>query len=258
MDTERQTIGLIGTGIMGGHMGRRLSSAGFPLLVHSRTREKAGPLLAAGARWRDGPGELAAEAEVVLTVVGGPADVEAVLLAPGGALERARPGTVFVDCSTSSPVLARTVAAAAAERGLNALDAPMTGGEAGAREGRLTFMVGGDRAALERVRPVLEVLGARIAYQGPAGSGQRAKLINQAMVAVTLLGVAEGLALADRTGHDAAALFDAIGSGTASGFILNAHGRRMLARDFAPGFYVRHLLKDVELALDAAREEGLT
>lgn len=250
-------VGLVGTGMMGIPMGRRLLAAGHALRVFNRSPAKAEPLLAEGAAWCGDPASLAAGCEAVVTLVGGPADVEALYLGPGGLVEAMAPGGLLLDMTTSSPALARRLAEAASARGLDLLDAPVTGGVGGAREGRLSILVGGEPAALERARPLLQVLGSTITLQGSAGAGQRAKLVNQAIVATTLLAVSEGLALARQSGHDTAALMAAIEPGTAGGFVLRNHGRKMLAGDFAPGFFVRHLLKDVELALAAAGDEGL-
>lgn len=250
-------VGLIGTGMMGVPMGQRLLAAGHVLGVFNRSPAKAEPLLAEGALWHDDPAGLAAGSEAVITLVGGPADVEALYLGPGGLLEAMAPGGLLLDMTTSSPALARRLAAAAAGKGLDLLDAPVTGGVGGAREGSLSILVGGEASALERAGPLLQVLGSTITLQGPAGAGQRAKLVNQAIVAITLLAVSEGLGLARRAGHDTAALMAAIEPGTAGCFVLRNHGRKMLAGDFAPGFFVRHLLKDVELALAAAGDEGL-
>jgi len=250
-------VGLIGTGMMGVPMGLRLLASDHDLRIFNRTPAKAAPLLAAGAVWCDAPAAVAAASEAVITLVGGPADVEALYLGPQGLIETTAPGGLLLDMTTSSPVLARRLAAAAAARGLDLLDAPVTGGVGGARDATLSILVGGEAAALERARPLLQALGRTITLQGPAGAGQRAKLVNQTIVATTLLAVAEGLALALEAGHDTKALMAAIEPGTAGGFVLNNHGRKMLAGDFAPGFFVRHLLKDVELALAAGEEEGL-
>ena len=248
-------IGFVGTGIMGCSMAGHLLAAGHDVDVFNRTAASARPLLARGARWHESPGAAAAAADIVITMVGLPSDVEEVYFGctaavPAGAsiLDRARPGAVLVDMTTSSPALAVRIAAAAATRGLQALDAPVSGGDIGARQAALVIMVGGDPAALERVRPILNRLGSSVTLLGPAGSGQRCKLANQIAVAVQMVAWCEALAHARAGGLDPAVVQRVIAGGAAGSWGLANLAPRAVAGDFAPGFLVRHLLKDLAIA----------
>lgn len=251
----RGTIGFIGLGNMGRPMAANLLAAGHRLLVHSRTRTKAAALLEAGAIWCDRPDALAREADVLISVVGGPDDVAGVYR--GAVFPAARAGTLLIDMTTSSPRLAAALHDEAAARGLRLLDAPVTGGVGGAAAGSLAIMVGGDEADYRAALPVLERLGKRIAWCGPAGSGQRLKLANQTMVASIVLGLAEGLGLAAAGGLDTARLAPTLGEGTAGGFLFKAYAGKMIAGDFAATFTVAHLVKDLRLALAEAASLGV-
>ena len=251
------TIGFIGTGVMGRAMAGHLQSAGFALRIHTRSPAKAAELLRGGAVWCDSPAAVAAASDVIFTIVGFPADVAEVYLGEKGLVAQARPGTILVDMTTSSPELAQQIAMAALARGVGALDAPVTGGDKGAREATLTILVGGAVADLTRVKPLLERLGKKIVHVGAAGAGQHAKLANQIAIAGTIQGVCEALAYARRTGLDAARLLEAIDSGAAGSWQLRNVGPKMLAGDCAPGFFVKHFIKDMRLALDAAQQAGL-
>lgn len=237
---------------MGRSMAGHLLRAGHTLHVHNRTRAKAQPLLDAGARWHDTAGSAAAQADFVFTIVGFPQDVEETYLGAGGVLASAKPGAVLVDMTTSSPSLARRIATAAAARGLAALDAPVTGGDVGAREARLSIMVGGDEAAFNRVRPLFEVMGKIIVFHGGAGAGQLCKLANQIGIASVMMSWCEALAFARHAGLDPARVLESIGGGAAGSTAMTVLAPRALKGDFAPGFYVKHFLKDLRLALEAA------
>ncbi len=250
-------IGFVGLGIMGRSMAGHLLAAGHELRVYNRSRDKADELVARGARWCDSPGEVAAGSEVVITMVGYPADVEHIYLGAGGIVERAAAGTLLVDMTTSSPSLARRIAQAARERGCGALDAPVSGGDVGAREAKLSIMVGGDAAEFERARPVLALMGTNIVLLGGPGTGQHTKMCNQIVIASTIVGVTEGLVYAQRAGLDPATVLQAIGGGAASGFQLNVLGPRIIGGDFAPGFFIEHFLKDLGIALGEAEQMGL-
>jgi 3-hydroxyisobutyrate dehydrogenase len=257
-------VGFIGTGIMGAAMAGHLLAAGHPLHVHNRTRGRAEPLLAKGAAWHDSPADVAATAEIVITMLGEPADVEEVYLggtprvpAGKGLVAAARPGTLFIDMTTSSPALAERIAAAATARGVMALDAPVSGGDVGAREARLVIMVGGDSAAFARARPLFDRLGRSATLLGPAGAGQRCKLANQVAVAVGMVAWCEALAHARAGGLDPTLVQEVIGGGAAGSWALANVAPRALAGDFAPGFLVRHLLKDIRLAREAAEQGGV-
>lgn len=257
MSTNAQQIGFIGLGIMGRSMAGHLQRAGHALHLYNRSRGGAEALLAQGASWHDSPGAVAAASDIVITMVGYPADVETIYLGRGGIVERARPGALLIDMTTSSPQLARSIAQAAASRGLQALDAPVSGGDVGAREARLSIMVGGEAAAFERAAPVLRLLGTNIVLQGGPGSGQHTKMCNQIIIASTMVGVCEGLAYARRAGLDAQTVLSCIGSGAAGSFLLNNMAPRILKGDFAPGFFTEHFIKDMRIAIDEAERMGL-
>ena len=245
---ERATVGFIGLGIMGASMAGHLLRGGHSLHVYNRTASRAEALLAAGAHWQDSPGAVAAAADVVITMVGTPDDVEAIYFGSEGIVARAREGALLIDMTTSSPALAERIAVAAAARGLRALDAPVSGGDVGAREAKLSIMVGGDAEAFRRAQPILALMGTRIVRQGGPGAGQHTKLCNQIVIASTMLGVCEGLTYAQRSGLDAPTVLESIGGGAAGSFLLNNLGPRILREDFAPGFMIDHLVKDLRIA----------
>lgn len=247
-------VAFIGTGVMGSSMAGHLLKAGHRLHVYNRTRAKAQALVDAGATWHGDPAGAAAGADFVLTIVGFPADVEQVYLGPRGLVASARPGAVLVDLTTSSPKLAQRIAAAAASRGLAALDAPVSGGDIGAREARLVIMVGGERAAFERARPLLEKMGRKVELLGPAGAGQHCKLANQIAIASGMMAWCESVAYARRAGLDPAQVVETIGGGAAASWSLSNLAPRALRGDYAPGFYVKHFLKDMRIALEMAEE----
>ena len=255
---DKGTLGFIGLGVMGSSMAARLLAAGYPLRVHTRTRAKAEPLLAKGAQWAGSPAEAAAGARAVITMLGFPEDVEAVYFGAGGLLSGggAARGSLLVDMTTTRPALSRRIHAEAAHRGVGALDAPVSGGDVGAREGKLSIMVGGEEGDFQAALPVFQVLGARMVLQGGAGSGQRVKLSNQIAVFGNTLGTCEALAFAVRAGLDPAKVLESIGAGAASSWALANLAPRVLAGDFAPGFFVRHFLKDIGLALEEAQSLG--
>jgi 3-hydroxyisobutyrate dehydrogenase len=253
-------VTFIGTGIMGGSMAGHLLAAGHPLHVHSRTRAKTEPLLARGATWHDTPASAAADGQVVVTMLGLPSDVEQVYFGTDGSsgiIATAAPGSLLIDMTTSSPQLAERIAAAAAARGLAAVDAPVSGGDVGARNAQLVIMAGGDQPAFERARPLLELLGKSVTRLGAAGSGQRCKLANQVAVAVGMVAWCEALAVARAGGLDAAAVQQVISGGAAGSWGLTNLAPRALVGDFAPGFLVRHLVKDIHLARQEAEVTGL-
>lgn len=249
-------IGFIGLGIMGRSMARNLMRAGHSLQVYSRTYARCADIIAEGAFWRDCPAEAAAGVDAVVTMVGYPADVEDVYFGEPGILSAAAPGTLLIDMTTSAPELARRIHAAAARRGLRALDAPVSGGDIGARNATLAIMVGGAAEDFAAAQPVLTAMGKTIVHLGPAGSGQHCKLANQIVIAGTMLGVAEGLRYAERAGLDPATVLSVIGGGAAASAALANLGPKMLAGDFAPGFLVEHFVKDMDLALAECAELG--
>jgi len=257
MNDTRASVAFIGLGLMGAHMAGHILAAGHPLHVFNRTRGKAEDLLARGATWQGDPGSAAAAAAVVITMVGLPTDVEAIYFGEGGILAQARPGTILIDMTTSSPSLAKRIASAAAGKGLRALDAPVSGGDVGARDAKLSIMIGGAEADVAAAMPILQLMGTNIRRQGGPGAGQHTKLANQIVIAGTMLGVAEGLAYAGRVGLDAHAVLASIGTGAAGSFLLNMLGPKMVNRDFTAGFFVEHLIKDLRIASEEAGAAGL-
>jgi 3-hydroxyisobutyrate dehydrogenase len=230
-------------------MVRHLMKAGHELRVFTRTRQRADDLVAEGAAWCAGPAEAASGAEVVAVMVGYPRDVEDVVLGPQGVLAAAPGGACLIDFTTSSPALARRIAEAAAERGVASLDAPVSGGDVGARNATLSIMVGGDRAAFERVQPVLHLLGKTVVYQGEAGMGQHTKMVNQILIATNMIGVCEGLLYARKAGLDPETVLQSVSGGAAASWSLTNLLPRILKDDLEPGFFVEHFVKDMEIAL---------
>jgi 3-hydroxyisobutyrate dehydrogenase len=250
-------IGWIGLGVMGSSMCAHLLRAGFEARVHTRTRARAEPLLAQGAAWAESPRAVAEASDVVFTMLGFPREVREVVLGPGGALAGCAPGSVLVDMSTSEPSLAVEIAAAAAQRGVHGLDAPVSGGDVGAREARLSIMVGGDPEVVEALRPCLELMGRNVVHQGGPGAGQHAKMVNQVLIASNMIGVCEGLLYAHRAGLDLEKVLASVASGAAGSWSLSNLGPRIIARNFEPGFYVEHFIKDMGIALAEAERMGL-
>jgi 3-hydroxyisobutyrate dehydrogenase len=257
MQADKPTVGFIGTGVMGASMAGHLLEAGYPLQVYTRSKSKADDLLSRGASWKDSPAELARASDVIITIVGFPQDVEEVYFGDEGIFTTLASGATVIDMTTTSPQLAERIDQQAAERGAFALDAPVSGGDRGAREATLSIMVGGEKAVFDRMRPVLEVMGKNIVHQGPAGAGQHTKLCNQIAIASGMLGVCEALAYAEHAGLDPETVLQSIGSGAAASWSLSNLGPRMIARDFRPGFFVRHFVKDMSIALESSRELGL-
>ena len=247
-------IGFIGTGVMGRSMAGHLASAGYTLGVFNRTKAKAQSLLDAGAQWHDSAASVARAADVVITMLGFPTDVEQTYLGEHGVIAHAREGALLIDMTTSSPVLARRIATAAAQRGLQALDAPVSGGDIGAREARLVIMAGGEQAAFDRAQPILALLGANIALLGSAGAGQHCKMANQIAVAVGMVAWCEALIYARAAGLDPQAVHASISGGAAGSWAMTNLAPRALAENFAPGFYVKHILKDIRIAVQSADE----
>jgi 3-hydroxyisobutyrate dehydrogenase len=246
-------IGWIGTGVMGSAMCGHLVAAGYAVTVHNRTQTKARPLLERGAQWAECPAQAAAASHVVVTMVGFPDDVRKVYFGPEGIFAGVQEGAILVDMTTTEPQLARSIEEEARRRGAYALDAPVSGGDVGARQATLSIMVGGDAAAFRAVRPLLEILGKNIVHQGPAGSGQHAKMANQIVIAGTMIGVCESLLYAVRAGLDPEKVLQSIGSGAAACWALANLVPRMIRRDFEPGFYVEHFIKDMGIALKEAQ-----
>jgi 3-hydroxyisobutyrate dehydrogenase len=251
------TIGWIGTGVMGVSMAKHLMAAGHPLVIHTRTRARAEPLLAAGAQWADSPLAVAERAEIVCSMVGYPEDVEVTHLGPQGTLSAAKAPALLIDFTTSSPALAQRIAERGAALGTQAIDAPVSGGDIGARNATLSIMCGGTEAAFQAARPVLDLLGKTVVLQGPAGAGQHTKMVNQLLIAGTMLGMAEALSYAKKAGLNPETVLQSVGGGAAASWSLTNLAPRILKSDFAPGFFIEHFLKDLRIALDEARALGL-
>jgi 3-hydroxyisobutyrate dehydrogenase len=247
-------VGFIGIGVMGKSMSRNLMQAGFELDVYTRTKAKAQELVDAGAVWHDTPASLAQATDVVITMVGYPSDVQEVYFGDNGILQHAKSGTYVIDMTTSKPALAEEIHAEAKNKGIFALDAPVSGGDVGARNGKLAIMVGGDEEAFQAVLPVFETMGENIIRQGPAGFGQHTKLINQVTIASNMVGVCEAIAYAEHAGMDPTKVLQSITTGAAGSFSLSNLAPRMIKGDYDPGFYVKHFIKDMKLALEAAKE----
>ena len=254
---QKAQIGFIGTGVMGQSMAGHLLAAGYRLCVHNRTKKKAQRLLDNGAIWQNTAGDAAAQADFVITIVGFPQDVESVYLGENGILERAKPGTIAIDMTTSSPDLAVQIHQQAQSKGVAALDAPISGGDVGARESRLSIMVGGDAAAFEKAKPIFEILGKNIALQGGAGAGQHAKMCNQIAIASGMTAICEALAYAKKSGLNPRIVLKSIESGAAGSWALSNLAPRILQEDFAPGFFIKHFLKDMRIAVESAETMGL-
>jgi len=249
---ESTRVGWIGTGVMGSSMCAHLVTAGYSVSVSTRTRAKASGLLEAGATWADTPADVASRSDVIFSMVGYPADVREVILGPRGALDSARPGAVLVDMSTSEPALAVEIAEHAELRGVHALDAPVSGGDVGARNATLSIMVGGTPEVFDAVRPCLGVLGSTIVLQGGPGAGQHTKMMNQVLIASNMVGVCEALLYAYRANLDLESVLASVSGGAAGSWSLSNLAPRMIANNMAPGFYVNHFVKDMGIALAEA------
>jgi 2-hydroxy-3-oxopropionate reductase len=249
----RTRVGFVGLGLMGLPMARNLLGAGYQLTVHNRTAARAEPLVAAGAQRADSPAEVARRADVVVTMVPDSPDVEAVVEGPDGLLAGAAAGATWIDMSTISPDVTRRLGAAAAEQGVRALDAPVSGGPPGAEAGTLSIMVGGPREVFDACLPLLQVLGKSIVHTGGLGAGPVTKACNQVVIAATLAGIAEALVLGAKAGVDPALIRQALMGGYAGSRLLEVHGERMIEHAFAPGFFVRLHRKDLHIVLDMAR-----
>jgi 3-hydroxyisobutyrate dehydrogenase len=256
-DAGATRIGWIGTGVMGISMCGHLIDAGYGATVYSRTRERAQPLLDKGAAWADTPAAVAAASDVVFTMVGYPADVREVILGEQGVLAGAADGSVIVDMTTSEPSLAAEIAVVATRQQIACLDAPVSGGDIGARNATLSIMVGGDTETVAAVRPLLEAMGKTIIHQGPAGAGQHTKMVNQTLIASGMVGVCEALLYAYRAGLNLETVLEAVSGGAAGSWSLSNYAPRMLKGDFAPGFMVDHFIKDMEITLGEARRMNL-
>ena len=255
---DHSRIGWIGTGVMGALMCGHLRQAGYLVIVFSRTKAKAHPLLDRGASWADSPRVVAEQSTVIITMVGFPRDVREVYFGPEGILAGARPGSILIDMTTTEPALSREIAAAASTRGLQAIDVPVSGGDVGARNATLSIMAGGNRETVEHLRPLFERLGKKMVYQGGPGAGQHTKLCNQIVIAGTMAGVCESLLYGFKAGLDLSQMLESIRGGAAACWTLDNLAPRILQRNFDPGFFVEHFVKDMGIALDEAKRMNLT
>lgn len=251
------TIGFIGTGVMGKSMVKNLQSAGYQLHIYTRTKEKAQELIYNGALWKDTIAELANSSDVIITMVGYPSDVEEVYLGENGILHNAKKGTYIIDMTTSKPSLAEEIHEQAISKGLFALDAPVSGGDVGAKNGALAIMVGGDQHVFDELSPIFNILGENIMLQGGAGAGQHTKLANQIAIASNMIGVCEAIVYAEKAGLHPTNVLKSISTGAAGSWSLSNLAPRMIEGDFEPGFYVKHFIKDMIIAIESAQEMGL-
>jgi len=251
-------VGWIGTGVMGASMAGHVQKAGHELYVLNRTKGKSEDLLNKGAHWCETPAMVAENSEIVFTIVGHPSDVEEVYMGEEGILTTEGPFRIVVDMTTSQPSLAQSIARDAAEQGVQSLDAPVSGGDIGAREGTLAIMVGGEKEAFDEALPLFQLMGKNISYMGGSGAGQHTKMCNQILVAGTMIGVCESLIYATKLGLDQQSVIDIIGKGAASSWLINNLGPRLVQGDYTPGFFVEHFIKDMGIALDEAAAAGLS
>ena len=257
IEAGKTRIGWIGTGVMGRWMCQHIMARGFAAAVYSRTREKTAPLLAEGASWKDSPAAVADASDVVFTMVGTPEDVRSIYFGETGILEAASTGKILVDMTTTRPSLAKEIFRAAEASGAHALDAPVSGGDVGAREARLSIMVGGARDVFDGVVPLFDIMGRKVVYQGAAGAGQHAKMCNQIMIAGTMIGMCESLLYGRRAGLDLETMLASISGGAAACWSLDNLAPRILRKEFDTGFFVDHFVKDMGIALDEARRMNL-
>ncbi|RFU71074.1 NAD(P)-dependent oxidoreductase [Peribacillus saganii] len=254
---ENTIVGFIGTGVMGKSMAGHLLKDGYKVTVYTRTKEKAQDLLDAGAEWAESPKELAGIANVIITIVGYPSDVEEIYLGEEGIIKNGSEGTFLIDMTTSTPSLAEKIYRAAKERGMGAIDAPVSGGDIGAREARLTIMVGGDEQDFIEVKGILDLMGANIVHQGTAGAGQHTKMCNQIAIAANMIAVSEAMVYARKAGLNQEQVLKSIGSGAAGSWSLSNLAPRMIKGDFEPGFYIKHFIKDMNIAFKEAEKMGM-
>ncbi|MEH7082422.1 NAD(P)-dependent oxidoreductase [Neobacillus drentensis] len=249
---ENTVIGFIGTGVMGKSMAGHLLKAGYSLVVYSRTKEKAQELLNQGAEWAATPKVVAEKASVTFTMVGYPSDVEEIYFGGDGLIYNGNPGSYLIDMTTSSPSLALRIYEEAKKKGIQAIDAPVSGGDVGAKEAKLSIMAGGEKEAFDEVRPILELLGTNVVYQGNPGAGQHTKMCNQIAIASNMMGVCEAIIYAEKAGLDPEKVLKSITTGAAGSWSLSNLAPRMLAGNFEPGFYIKHFIKDMKIAIDEA------
>ncbi|MFS0782496.1 NAD(P)-dependent oxidoreductase [Bacillus sp. 1P06AnD] len=249
---KKPVVGFIGIGVMGHSMAKNLMEAGYDLIVYTRTKEKAIELIEQGAEWAESPKLLAQSSDVIISIVGYPKDVEEIYLGADGVYQSAKKGTIIIDMTTSKPSLAKKLYIEGKKIGIEALDAPVSGGDVGAQKGTLAIMVGGEEEIFNKVKPVLEAMGTNIVYQGPAGSGQHTKMCNQIVIASNMVGVCEAVVYAEKAGLNPQKVLDSISTGAAASWSLSNLAPRILNEDYTPGFFVKHFIKDMKIALEEA------
>jgi len=258
IEPGKTKIGWIGTGVMGSSMLGHLIDADFSATVYSRTKAKAEAALSKGAAWADTPKAVAEVSDVVFSIVGFPSDVREVMLGADGALAGSKPGNILVDMTTSDPSLAVEIAEASGKQGVHSVDAPVSGGDVGAKNGTLSIMIGGDKEVVDALKPCWDAMGKTIVFQGPAGSGQHTKMVNQVLIATTMIGVCEALLYGHKAGLDLPTVLQSVGSGAAGSWSLSNLGPRIMDNNFDPGFFVEHFIKDMGIALTEAKQMGLS
>lgn len=257
VEAGKTRVGWIGTGVMGRWMCQHLMDKGYKATVYNRSKDKTKPLADVGAKVADSPKAVAENSDVVFAIVGFPKDVREVFLGTQGALAGSRAGTVLVDMTTSEPSLAREIYDAAKAKGVASVDAPVSGGDVGAKNAALSIMVGGDAETIDAIKPLFECMGKAIVHQGPAGAGQHTKMVNQVLIATNMIGVCEALLYAYKAGLDPETVLKSVGGGAAASWSLNNLGPRIIARNFEPGFFVEHFIKDMGIALDESKRMGI-
>ncbi|MFT8320913.1 MAG: NAD(P)-dependent oxidoreductase [Bacillus sp. (in: firmicutes)] len=253
LSQKNSTIGFIGTGVMGKSMAKNLLNSGYAVIVYNRTKQKADELLAIGAEWANTPKEVAQKANIIITIVGYPKDVEEVYLGENGIIANAKEHSYTIDMTTSTPSLAKKIYEEGKKQQIHVLDAPVSGGDIGAKEAKLSIMVGGEKQAFTDLQPIFEILGTNIVYQGVAGAGQHTKMCNQIAIASNMIGVCEAVVYAEKAGLNPDVVLQSISSGAAGSFSLSNLAPRMIKGDFAPGFYIKHFIKDMRIALEEAK-----
>ncbi|EAG1709664.1 NAD(P)-dependent oxidoreductase [Listeria monocytogenes] len=252
-----EKIGFVGTGVMGSSMALHLLEAGYEVFVYTRTKSKAEELLPKGARWEASPASLASQVDILISMVGYPQDVEQLYLDENGFLANLSSGAVAIDMTTSSPALAKKIAKVGAEKGIGILDAPVSGGDIGAKNGTLAIMVGGSEEVFLKVKPILDILGSSVILQGDAGAGQHTKMVNQIAIASNMIGVTEAIIYAEAAGLNPSRVLDSISGGAAGSWSLTNLIPRVLKDDFSPGFFIKHFIKDMGIAISEAKQMGL-
>ncbi len=255
---KEKKIGWVGTGVMGASMCKHVVKAGYQAFVYNRTKEKAEELIKLGAQWCSNPKEVAEKSEIIFSIVGFPKDVREVYLGEEGILNGAKKNSIIVDMTTSEPTLAREIYDKAKKLGISSIDAPVSGGDVGAKEGTLAIMTGGDKEAYEKVLPLFQLMGKNIAYMGKAGAGQHTKMSNQILIASTMIGVVESLLYAYKAGNDLTEVINVIGKGAAGCWSINNLGPRIVKGNFDPGFFIKHFIKDMGIALQEAKQMNLS